>query len=83
MGVLYVPCLEFIVAVIVMNQEGVGLIKRSRIGEGKVYSDEVFKRSLRRWGDLQHSRNICVNCEFKWEVNERGEKRGGMTISLS
>lgn len=83
MDVLYVPCLEFIVAVIVMNQEGVGLIKRSRIGEGKVDSDEGFKRCLRRWGDLQHSRDICVNCELKWEVNERGEKRGGMTISLS
>lgn len=58
MGVLYVPCLEFIVAVIVMNQEGVGLIKRSRIRGGKVDSDEVFKRCLRRRGDLQHSRKL-------------------------
>lgn len=74
-GLLYVPCSEFIVAVIVLNQEGVGLIKRSRIGEGKVGSDEVFKRLyLRRLGNLQRSRNICVNCSEKWMSGERKEE---------
>lgn len=43
MGAFYVPCLESITDVIWSNQEGFDLIRRSRISDGKVDSDEVLK----------------------------------------
>lgn len=42
-GVLYVPCFESIAAVLLSNQEGFDLVKRSRIGVGKVDLDEIFE----------------------------------------
>lgn len=76
-GVLYVPCLKSIVAVIGLNQESVGLIKRSRIGEEKVDSDNVLKGYAWEDGEICSIPAIygqILNRIEKWMSGKRKEK---------